>query len=220
MGIGFVIILHFVFIFILSLLIAVISALVTYFFTNKEKKKRKMFLATFTPFQTLYTFYILLFVGAIVVSEMKDVDLGIGDTWYAPINKTCRILMIDLPEQAHIECSGTTIISHVSHLQHLENKIIGKTYDDVYFSINLESNESQEYQSQKELEDFEEIKNITFKETKTFYRERKWEVSGTGTIIVIILSILVTFIIVFVFCRLVLHGWKLGLNSKNPTSIT
>ena len=134
MGIGFVIILHFVFIFILSLLIAVISALVTYFFTDKEKKKRKMFLATFTPFQTLYTFYILLFVGAIVVSEMKDVDLGIGDTWYAPINKTCRILMIDLPEQAHIECSGTTIISHVSHLQQLENKIIGKTYDDVYFS--------------------------------------------------------------------------------------
>ena len=220
MGIGFVIILHFVFIFFLSLLIAGISAVLTYFIANKEKKKRKMFLATFTPFQTLYTFYILFFVGSIFVSEMKDVDVGIGDAWYAPINKTCRILMIDLPEQAYIECSGTTIISDVSHLQQLENKIIGKTYDDVYFSINLESSESKEYQSQKELEEVEQIKNITFKEANTFYSERKWEVSGTGTITVLILSILVTFIITFVFCRLVLHGWKLGLKSKTATNTT
>ncbi|HIP35308.1 MAG TPA: hypothetical protein EYG85_00460 [Crocinitomix sp.] len=220
MGIGFVILIHFVVIFILSCIIAFISGLLTYFISNKDKKKRKIFLAIITPFQALYSFYIILLIGGIFISETKNVDIGIGDSWYVPINNTCRILMIDLPEQAYLECNGSTLFSEVSHLQLLDDKVYGKTFKDEYFSLNLTNNISQTYTSENELKTEENITTLKLQKTEKFYADRKWEITKVASILTLIVSVILTVLGVFIFCRLVLYGWKLGFGKKKTTTNT
>jgi hypothetical protein len=220
MGIGFVILIHFVVIFILSCIIAFVSGLLTYFISNKDKKKRKIFLAIITPFQALYSFYIILLIGAIFISETKNVDIGIGDSWYVPIGNSCRILMIDLPEQAYLECNGVTLFSEVSHLQQLENNVYGKTFKNEYFAVNLTENISHTYSSENELKAKENITTLGLQKTEKFYADRKWEITRTASILTLIASVILTALGVFIFCRLVLYGWKLGFGKKKTTTNT
>ena len=210
MGILFSILIHFVAIFIVSCILAFVIGIGTYFMSNKNKKRRKIFLAIITPFQALYTFYIIALIGAIIISETKNVDIGIGDSWYVPISNSCRILMIDLPEQAYLECDGSTIFSEVSHIQLQDNKVYGKILNDDFFSLNMTDRASKRYASESELKMKEKIAQLKLEETEKFYHQRKWEITGTSTILVLIISSLLTILTVFVFCRLVLYGWKLG----------
>ena len=57
MGIGFVIIIHLIVIFVLSFIVAIIGAITTYFLSKKNKRKRKTILALILPFIGLYTLY-------------------------------------------------------------------------------------------------------------------------------------------------------------------
>lgn len=214
MGIGFVILLHFIAIFVISCIIAVISGLITFFVSNKDKKKRKVFLAVFTPFQGLYTLYILALVGSIIVSETKNVDIGIGDSWFVPLSENCQILMIDLPEQAYLQCDGQSIINDVSDIQQIDNRVYGKTFNDEFFAFNMANNKFEIYSTETELIDEEKIVTLDLIKTSKFYQDRRWEVSGTATIIVGILSLIITIMIIIVFCRLVLYGWKLGIKKN------
>jgi len=217
MGAGFVIIIHFVVIFIISCIIAVASGILTYFISNKDKKKRKIFLSIIIPFQSLYSIYILMLIGSILISETKNVDIGIGDYWHIPLSESYQLTIIDVYEQANIEYNGNTIFNEVSHLQLTDNNIYGKSNSNQYFTINLTDNLSQTYLTETELKENENITELELQETQKFYHKRKWEITKTSTILTLIASILLTILGVFTFCRLVLYGWKLGFR-KNKTN--
>ena len=218
MGIGFVIIIHFVAIFIISCIIAAVSGILTYFISNKDKKKRKVFLSIITPFQTLYSIYILMLIGSIFISETKNVDIGIGDYWHIPLSESYQLKMIDVTEHAYIEYNGNSIFSEVSHLQLTDNNIFGKNNKNEYFVINLTDKLSQTYLSDSELKKKENIVELELQETRKFYHNRKWEITKTPTILTLIVSIILTVLGVFIFCRLVLYGWKLGFRKKTTTT--
>lgn len=209
MGIGFVVLLHFVLIFILGCIVAIVSAVVTYFVSNSDKKKRKLFLSAFIPFQVLYTLYILGLTGSIIVSEVNDVDIGIGDAWYAPLNENCRILMIDLPDHAFIECDGQSLVSEVLQIQQIDNRLFGKTSDNTYFALDLANHDSRMYSSSKALMESEKISELNLVETQQFYNDRKWEVSGRAITIVGLLALGITILIAFVLIKLTLYNWRL-----------
>lgn len=215
MGAGLAILIHLVLIFFLSLTIAFFSGLITYFVSNKNKRKRKLFLAIFTPFQILYTYYITAIIGTMIVSEIKNVDIGFGDSWYAPLTETSQILMIDLPEQSFIESKGETLISDVSNIQQVNEKIYGKTYAGNYFSINLTNNKLNKYANENELLKKESLKNIHLVKTMDFYQTRKEEVSGALNSIVIILSIIISIGTVLFFCRIILNGFQFRSDKKD-----
>ena len=79
MGIFFVILIHLVAIFILSAIIAVFAGIITYFVSAKQKRKRKLLLATLSPFVGLYIAYFFALFGSAAVSEYKKIDIGIGE---------------------------------------------------------------------------------------------------------------------------------------------
>jgi len=146
------------------------------------------------------------------------VDIGIGDSWYVPINNSCRILMIDLPEQAYLECNGSNLFSEVSHLQLLDNKVYGKTFKDKYFAINLTDKIPQTYTSENELKTEENITTLELQQTEKFYAERKWKITKAAFFFALIISVIMTISGVFIFCRFILYGWKLGLGKKKTTT--
>jgi len=120
MGIGLVIILHLIAIGFLSGLIAVAATIITYFSGKKETRKRNIRTAVITPFAALYTLYICGLIGFGIVSSVKKVDIGIGDTRYVPLTANCQLLFIDLPNQAYIKRTGPSVSRNTKKQQHFD----------------------------------------------------------------------------------------------------
>ena len=205
MGIGFVIVIHFIVLAILSGIVGAISATVTFFISkHKEKRKNRIFLAMFLPFQFFFTIYILAVLGLIVVSEVKDVDLGIGDSFYVPINETCEIYMIDNIDNAYLECNGESVINNVSSILPTDEKIFGKTRDGKFFCYELNNSEIREYSDKLELTSNENLPELNLIEIPEYYDNKRNEVAGTATILVGVLALVLTIVIIWFTRKLVL----------------
>ena len=151
MGIGFVILIHLVGLLVLSIVLAIIAGVITYYTTPAERRRRTMRVAIIAPFLGLYTFYFASLAGAMVVSEMKQVDMGIGDVWNVPLAENCQLVFIDLPEQASIEKNGQTVVSDVVSINQQKDRIFGKTADNRFFQYNTTTNKLEHYASGAEL---------------------------------------------------------------------
>jgi hypothetical protein len=189
---------------------ALISGIITSIITKGEKKKRKILLSIFLPFQVIFSLYIFCIIGSAVVSEIENVDMGIGDSWYAPINESYKISMIDLPEYAFIEYNGSSILRDIDEIQQVDNKIIGKIDQENYFAINLINNQITKYANLQELKNGEKLKTINLIKVDDFYQQKKWEVSGFQIILVGILSVILSFTIAIMIYRFIVYGKILG----------
>ena len=192
MGFGFVILIHLVVIFLLSAAIALVWTILTRLLSKKENRKRKILFAGLAPFFGLYTLYFLAMFGSIIVSEIKGVDAGIGDCWYVPIKDNCKLTFIDLPEQSYLEHDNKTIIESIKFIQQTEKSVLGKTYDSVYFSYDLTKKDLKKYKTESAFLTANNNQQPNFKNTTTFYNDRRNEVAGTSFIIVGIVSLLIT----------------------------
>ena len=203
MGIGFVILLHLIAIFIVSLVISIIVGLLTYFLSNKEKRKQKVFAAILSPFFGLYTFYFVGLFGSIVVSEIKNVDIGIGDSFYVPLTDDCELRFIDSPEYAYIENNGQQIIQDVSRIEQIDYQIFGKTKDNEYFSFDAKQNELKKFQNENELKVENSNRKIDLIEINHFYSNKKNEVAGLSLIIVGLISLTAGVTIIYMTKQLI-----------------
>ncbi|HNI43990.1 MAG TPA: hypothetical protein PK230_04780 [Chitinophagales bacterium] len=208
MGIGFVILIHLVAIFLLSTVIAMVWVNLTQLFSTEEKRKRKMLFAGLAPFVGLYTLYFLLFGGTIIISEIKNVDIGIGDYWYVPIKDNCKLAFIDLPESSYIIEGDTTVIQDVEFIEQTEKNVIGKTYDNIYFSYDLNAKILKKIETESELMALNNNQKPNFKKTTDFYNDRKNELIGISFIIVRIVSLLLTFFKLWILRKLFLGQLK------------
>ncbi len=205
MGIGFVIIIHFIAIGILGGLTAFIASIITYFISKKENRKCNIFTAIVSPFVGFYSFYVIGLVGSGIVSTIKNVDIGIGDAWYVPLPNNCQLLFVDLPEQAYIKHNSQTVISGVSKLQQVNNKILGRTHDNRYFIYNTQTNELKEYATENELT----IQNFGIKPNLInaieFYGEKRNDIVGVALIFVGVTSLLVSLTIVYLARKVIVR---------------
>jgi biotin transporter BioY len=71
MGIGFVILIHLIILFMMSLICSLIAGVIAYFTSNKEEEE-KIVLAAITPFVGLYTFYICGIIGASIMTDEEE----------------------------------------------------------------------------------------------------------------------------------------------------
>jgi hypothetical protein len=192
MGSGFVVLIHLVVIFILSAIVALVLTILTQLLSKKEKRKRKIIFVGLAPFIGFYSFYFLGLFGSTIVSEIKGVDVGIGDCWYVPIKDNCKLTFIDLPEQSYLEDDDKMLIESIEFIQQTEKNVLGKTYDSVYFSYDFTKKNFKKYKTESELKAANNNQQPNFKTTTDFYNERRNEVAGTGFIIVGIISLLTT----------------------------
>ena len=197
MGIGFVIFIHLIAIFILSIVIALVASIITFFISNQEKRKHKILIAALSPFIGLYTLYFAALFGSVVVSEIKNIDVGIGDTWYIPVGSNCQLMFVDLPEQAYLNHEGQTVIADISHIQQIENMIFGNTYNGQFFSYNLKTNQLTQFASKKEFD----IQNTGIKieliKAIDFYTYKRNDIAGYSLIAVGIISLAISLTVLY-----------------------
>lgn len=204
MGIGFVIFIHFLFLFVLSLICAVASCTITYFISKKERRKKKVILAFIAPFVGFYTFYIVGIIGLSIISNNKKVDIGIGDAWYVPLKNDYQLLFIDLPEQASINKeNGPTLVSAVAKMEEYGNYIFGKTFDNSYFLVDTRTDEVKTFHTENKLMGLHVGKKLNLVDTTEFYSERKNDIMGYWPLLIGIMSLIVSVGAVYI--------WKLIL---------
>ncbi|WES97060.1 hypothetical protein P2W68_19750 [Chryseobacterium arthrosphaerae] len=193
MGIGFVILIHLVILFILCLIFAVIAGIVAYLVSNKNRRRRKIILAIAAPFVGLYTFYICGIIGFSLVTDKKKVDIGIGDAWYVPLRNNHQLLFIDIPEQASINGkNGETQVSMVAEIEEDGNKILGKTFDNGYFLLDTATDEVKTFNTEKELIAVYSGKKTNLAEVTEFYSERKDRIMGLWPFCIGFLSLVIS----------------------------
>ena len=217
MGFGFVILIHLVAIFILSAIFALVWMILTRLLSKEEKRKRKILFAGIAPFIGFYSFYFLGLLGSIIVSEIKGVDIGIGDCWYVPIKDNCKLTFIDLPEQSYLDDDNKTLIESIEFIQQTEKNVLGKTYESVYFSYDFTKKDFKKYKSESDFISANNNQQPNFKKTTDFYNDRRDEVAGTGFIIVGIISLLTTIFGLWLLRKLILGQLKETIKKLLPT---
>ncbi|MBB6333402.1 hypothetical protein HNP24_004428 [Chryseobacterium sediminis] len=200
MGIGFVIFIHLIFLFIVSLICAVTGCIITYFISKKERRRRKMILAFIAPFVGFYTFYIVGIIGLSIISNNKKVDIGIGDAWYVPLKNDYQLLFIDLPEQAGINKeNGQTLVSEVAKMEEYGNYIFGKTFDSSYFLVDTKTDEVKIFDTEKQLIALHKNKKLNLVDTTEFYSERKDNIMGYWPLLVGFISLVISIGAVYIW---------------------
>lgn len=202
MGIGIVIFLHLIVIFFLSAIISLVVSLLTHFLSNKEKKKQKVFAALLSPFFGFYTLYFTGLVGSIVVSEMKNVDVGIGDSFYVPLIDKCEQHFIDVLDNAYIENNGQQVVRDISQIQQIDYQILGKTRDEEYL-YDIKKNELTKFNGEKELSMENSNGKLKLEKVDNFYLKKRNEVAGFYLIVVGIISVIVSGTVVYMTIKLI-----------------
>jgi hypothetical protein len=212
MGIGIVIIAHLFLIFILCSIISVFTSAITYFISNKIKRTRKIVFAGISPFVLFYALYFFGLFGLIIISRVKNVDVGIGDTWYVPLSNNYRLLFIDMVEYGDIEKNGKTVISEISLIQQNNNKIIGKTRQNNYFSYDTKTNELKENLTEKEMISQNLDINPRLISAIDFYQNKWNDVFWFWLIIIGAISLILSLSLLLLLGKLILRGRAKELN--------
>lgn len=208
MGFGFVILIHLVAIFLLGAVIALVWTILTRLLSKKEKRNRKILFAGLAPFFGLYSLYFLGLIGSIIVSEIKGVDIGIGDCWYVQIKDNCKLTFIDLPEQSYLDDDNKTVIDGIEFIQQTEKSVFGKTYDSVYFRYDFATKDLMKYKNKSDFLTSNNDIKLNFRKTTDFYNDKRNELAGTSFIVVGILSLLITLVGLWLLRRLIVGQLK------------
>jgi hypothetical protein len=105
MGLGFVLLFWGILGAVLAGLAAIALAGIVYLFDRRRGRVRRGWLlaAAALPFASLAYVAVGFVLYAAYCEVVRDVDLGIGDSWRVPLGSGYRLVMIDTPDQAFIE---------------------------------------------------------------------------------------------------------------------
>ncbi len=204
MSASFAIFFQLIFVFIVCIVLAIIGCLITYFVSKKTKRKRKLLFVFLAPFVGLFTLYFCALLGSIIVSGIKNIDIGIGDSWYVPISQKCELHFIDITDQGFISKNNEVVISEIVNIEQINDVFIGSTLDKKYFKYNENSNSLTYFKSKDELAKILNTK-INLKNVFDFYIEKRNEIAGTWLIIVGIISLAISIGSVFILRMVVMN---------------
>ena len=213
MGIGIVILFYLIGIFILCSALALVGGIVVYF-SCKIQRKRKVYCAVFVPYLFFYSWGFIGFMGSMIVSGIKNVDVGIGDSFYAPLNKFYLLYAMDTSDNCFIGQPVTRngvepVISCITKIQKIDDIVLGKSREDYnndekYFSLNLKTDEIKFYSDEDELINAQKLKKLDLKNSYSFYTDLRWKTAGAYFIFAGILSLILSVLICIKFCKFVL----------------
>ena len=142
---------------------------------GKHKRKRKLTLAFLSPGLSIAILIGCSIITMVVTSVVCDVDLGIGDTWTAPLPNGYEITSIDMPGNGSIQKwedhSLTTV--KVNQLQVIGDTIIGKYDKNDYFLLDTRTDSVSHFDSMQPLQAYLNGTKIELMENSDFYWQTK-----------------------------------------------
>ena len=201
MGILFVLIFWVIVLIILSLILGLITLPFSYFLC-KRQRKRKMVLSFLTPGIFIGIYAASSLVCMIIIAIILGSDIGIGDSWVAPLKNGYELTSVDTPEYANINRRNDpeNLIDGITHIQVVGDSVIGKGANGNYFIFNLKNGDKEDYLSYQNLTIKMKSRPITLVNNNTYY----WEQRKIPYIIAGFLCLLITILAIKTL-------WRIGL---------
>lgn len=198
MGIGVSIVLFIIAIGVLSFILGSIGSLITYFLV-KKKRRRKILFAFIVPFLGLYTIFFCGIIGSVIVSEIKRVDIGIGDAWYVPLKNSRQLLFIDLPKEGYIsnEETGQLLVSDIIEIEEKGDAIFGKISDNEYFYYNIQTDEIKKFDNESELIEINFGEKLRLTNAYEFYLTKYKDIAGNWFVMVGFISLTISLLVLY-----------------------
>ena len=201
MGILFVLIFWAIALIILSLILGLITLPFSYFLCKRQRKK-KMVLSFLTPGVFIGIYAVSSFVCMIIIAIILGSDIGIGDSWVAPLKNGYELTSVDTPEYANINRRNDpeNLIDGITHIQVVGDSVIGKEADGNYFIFNLQNSDKEDNLNYQNFTTKMKSKSITLVNNNTYY----WEQRKVPYIIAGIFCLLITILAIKTL-------WRIGL---------
>lgn len=121
------------------------ALLLAWLLCKKERRGRKMLLAFCTPALAMFTYGMGSLAWMALVAATLHTDLGIGDSWRAPLRHGYELAAVDLPEQAEVcKADGEVVLDGIDQVELRGDSLLGTAYGD-YFIFNLRTSESRTF---------------------------------------------------------------------------
>lgn len=199
MGIGFTIVIWGIIFSVLAVVLGILAALGVRICCKPKGRGQKMVLAFLTPGLAIFVYAVCSVLYMAMISIVFHVDLGIGDSWYVPLNKVYSLSSVDYPENGSITKGNEVVLAPVTKVQIVGHRVIGKG-EQKYFIFDLNTGKVSYAASIQMLQKQMHLAKIDLVDNNTFY----WEKRKTAYIIGGVLCLMITLLVVVGY-------WKVGL---------
>lgn len=194
----------------ISIILGLIGVLIALLVAKKPKRKRKILLAFLTPGLAIGIWVVVSIVTMLISSEVYNVDIGIGDTWSAPLPNGYEIYSIDTPEIGQIEKitneDGITTFTETvsaSQLQIIGDTVIGRYQKGEYFLLDTRTDSITFHATIELLQSELNGNKVELMENSDYYWKTKRIPYSIGSTIALCLITLALYLL-----------WKVGLSNK------
>lgn len=189
----------------LAIVLGLLGMLIALPLAGKHKRKRKLTLAFLSPGLSIAILIGCSIITMVVTSVVCDVDLGIGDTWTAPLPNGYEITSIDMPGNGSIQKwedhSLTTV--KVNQLQVIGDTIIGKYDKNDYFLLDTRTDSVSHFDSMQPLQAYLNGTKIELMENSDFYWQTKRTPYSIGFTIALCCIAIALYLL-----------WRIGLSDR------
>lgn len=218
MGIGFVLIFHFIVITLCATLIGTIISGASYFISKKENKITNSLINFLYAPIFLYSSYFTAITGCIIVSEIKEVDIGIGDSWYIPLSTNSKLLFIDVLDNASIQKHDSCLVYNIEMIAKNNELIFGTTKDSLQFTYNTISQNTTKTKANQKILTEKQLNSLIH--VKDFYYMEHEKIASYALNIVGIIALICGFLSTVILWKLSKFFLKKKSGNSNPISNT
>lgn len=168
MGIGFTIVIWGIIFSVLAVVLGSLTALGVRICCKPKGRGQKMVLAFLTPGLAIFVYAVCSVLYMAMISIVFHVDLGIGDSWYVPLNKVYSLSSVDYPENGSITKGNEVVLAPVTKVQVVGHRVIGKG-EQKYFIFNLNTGNVSYVASVLMLQKQMHLAKIDLVDNNTFY---------------------------------------------------
>ena len=194
----------------ISIILGLIGVLIALLVAKKPKHKRKILLAFVTPGLAIGIWVVVSIVTMLISSAVYNVDIGLGDTWSAPLPNEYHITSIDEPEIGQIEKTtnedGITTFTEtvsVSQLQVIGDTVIGRCQKGEYFLLDTRTDSITFHATMEQMQSELNGNKVELMENSDYYWKTKRIPYSIGSTIALCLIALALYLL-----------WKVGLSNR------
>lgn len=194
----------------ISIILGLIGVLIALLVAKKPKRKRKLLLAFLSPGLAIGIWVVVSIATMLISSAVFNVDIGLWDTWSAPLPNGYHITSIDMPEMGQIEKiteeDGITTFTesvNASQLQVIGDTVIGRYQKGDYFLLDTQTDSITFHATIEQLQSKLNGKKVDLMENSDYYWETKRVPYSVGTTIALCLIALALYLL-----------WKIGLSNR------
>lgn len=145
---------------------------------TREKRVKNTVLSSFVG---IVTFALCSCPLYLILTSFTNTDIGIGDSFYVPLENSYSISFVDSPYVGIIERNGESVILWVTRIN-LNKDIVTGEADGKYFILDTSTH--------KLIKDSKNVDEAQLFDASSFYHHRYWQVNRLGILLICLFGLL------------------------------